>query len=225
MSPEMHSVMQTIPNVDMINVVFVNEQLDPVIIVKYSRQGPINIKVVSNDTHITKIVCISDPRFDPEQVRGRGRKIVNPEKNIKKINETNKRIIYNELTSSLSQLPIYGISYVEQNTYATRTSYSDTEPIITHENGVFYIIDNRVTDFRVVRRPRQCHTFQLSELINFVLSLQIAPPEVDDNYLNDFLQNNPSVDIDTAKWYISGYTREQLCEIIKSSLEAMGHII
>ena len=201
-------------------IAFINEQLEPVIIINYLPFEGFTIKVVADvginitATAVVKAVIITNVDFDKEELPTlsgrRGRKPDPTKKRIIKLRPgqlTSKEIILNELTSIHGNPPIYGVSYGEDSIQYATVSFIKGTRLITHdEEAPFYIIDNSVPliDPRMVRNAKRCSIHTRLELIDILQKLQV----------------DPFINID---W--SGYTREDLCNAIKSALTEIGHIL
>jgi len=180
-----------------INITFIDQGLNPIIIVKYPSLKT-NVKS-ANYNSIEKVVLIINDDFskEPTPSRGRNRKpiITNKEKE----EQRDKNIIYDELTSSFGHPPIYGFNYNPNN---IRTGYRALPSKITGEASTFAIIDNRnLKDLRIIRRGKVCSTFSTVELYDILRNLNVPDLEVE------------------------RYSKTQLCNIIKHALDQIGHII
>jgi hypothetical protein len=207
-----------------VNIVFIDDQRNLIIVVKYPEML---IKI--NPGIVQKVLIFVNDDFSKEMgrlTRGRGRKPAPKEPKP----ERDKAIIYYELTSSLGHPPIYGYSYSPENNIESLRPYGKEYNIITSPNGeMFRIIDNQsLEDIRIRRRGYDCLNYNISHLIDFLWDLNVNPPEANLLAINYIIQKFGLVGERAeyiAKWTLSNYSREQLCEIIKGALEQIGHII
>lgn len=192
-----------------VNIAFIDQQRNPIIIIKYPSSKTI-VKSTNYDS-IEKIVLIVNDEFAKEDIN--------------ELNNTNdKRIIYYELTSSYGHPPVYGLNVANAS--------KNPEDIITTKNGgTFYLVlsDN-------LQRKYECRTFIDGELHRTLRKLNIPPPEVDEATVRkelrleriDLNRFNPEQIEDliySSKWSMYRYSKEELCTILKETLENIGHII
>lgn len=202
-----------------VNITFIDRQRNPILIVNYPSMQTI-VKSASYDD-IEKIVLIVNDRFAIKVLRtfkGRGRKPREGDiiKDKEDKDREDKDIIYNELTSSLGHLPIYGF---------------------TIQNGKLAIVDNRnLRDLRTIRKWKACSEFRKSELYGMLRDLNVRPPEIDQAVVDDYITglglNHNYISPEeikaleyNMKWVLADISISQLCEIIKYALQEIGHII
>lgn len=170
-----------------VNIVFIDQQRNPIIIVKYpSLSTNINYD-------IEQIVLIVNDQFAKESTipKGRGRK---PDTRTKEKEENlNKEIIYQELTSSFGHPPIYGLSYNPMDystSYSMTTRFIKSSGMTTTQDGNFAIVDNRnFTDLRTIRSWRDCTDFTLLDLYSILRDLNVRPPKINQSLINDFIES------------------------------------
>lgn len=110
-SPELinTSLQMILPYINLkgiVNIAFINKEMNPVVIVKYPEMR----SIVKSDDYdsIEKVLFFIDREFEPHPTVNRGRKSITAIREERQ-NKVNRNIIYRELTSREGTPPIYGI--------------------------------------------------------------------------------------------------------------------
>lgn len=221
-----------------VNIVFIDRQLNPNIIVKYPER-----RIIIQDKNydqITKIIIIVYPEFNkefpviPRKTRGRlrGMGYSSPEEARLGTIFRDRQIILIQLTSS-NKIAIYGANFLHYG-YA---SGSQSTSFVDYPQGEFFIWDGRPSgDARILPGWGRCQKLKYSQLYDILWYLKISPPidpvqgeeseKIMELHNIDINANHlPSPQIDFYyTWYASTYAKPYICEAIRRKLLEVGHI-
>lgn len=178
-----------------LNVVFIDEMINPVLIVKYPQMDYI---VKSKDwDSIEKIVLIANDNFEAKHIEELDSQEMTDQQDLQNIDDQQDRlIIHEELVSFKGNPPIYGRNYsiIRQNRFA------DGAPEIIYK----FLIVHRTSEHKA---PiwKDCRIFDLDKLVEIASDLRLDPDEIRESLVNQQKTN--------------------LCNLIKERLIEIGHVL
>lgn len=188
-------------NLETLHIVFIDQNQEAKIIVTYPS---IKVRIIG-ESDITRIVLITNRHFDQLPIRNVMRKDQYITREMQR-DMSNHSIIVDELTSPLGQLPIYG--FIKYDMF---------------DNPPFYIIDNtslaNIYNNHMRQKGKHCDIFSTGQLFYILKTLKVQPPDTDPDLNPDDIEQSDYNDL----WIT--YDNNSLCQIIKTTLETIGHLL